>query len=255
MVARTKCICDIDPTYFPFDTQEWQLLIISWGIPMGKITFTSMDKTNNTESFRINSEWDLTGTSVSVDNSQTPTVKYTMIFKRRPLFLLTTLILPTVFMALLNIFVFCLPQHSGERIGFAVTFLLAVVVFMTIAQSLLPATAMPRLSSIYIILMTNFNMSAMIIVSVIVSACFYYKTEHVFVPGLILMIGRWNILCCLCKASNRNGVTDNKDNENNEEEMIWHTVARFWDRLSFIFYLLCFIIGNSIFVNDVIQGT
>lgn len=87
---------------------------------MGKITFTSMDKAINTASFRINSEWDLTGTSVSVDNSQTPTVKYTMIFKRRPLFLLTTLILPTVFMALLNIFVFCLPQPSGERIGFVV---------------------------------------------------------------------------------------------------------------------------------------
>jgi hypothetical protein len=156
-------------------------------------------------------------------------------------------------MALLNIFVFCLPQHSGERIGFAVTFLLAVVVFMTIAQSLLPATAMPRLSAIYIILMTNFMMSVMIVVSVIVSAWFYYQTEDVHVHDLILKIGGWNILSCLCKARNQVGVQDKKCNE--DEKNDWHIVARFWDRLSFIFYLLCFIVTNSICVNDVRQGT
>jgi len=72
-----KFICDIDTTYFPFNTQECQFLIISWGFPMGKITFTPMDKTINTASFRINSEWDLTGTSVSVDNSQIYTDIYT----------------------------------------------------------------------------------------------------------------------------------------------------------------------------------
>ena len=250
-----KFICDIDTTYFPFDIQECQFLIISWGFPMDKITFTSMDKTINTASFRINSEWDLTETSVSVDNSQTPTVKYTMIFKRRPLFLLTTFMLPTVFMALLNIFVFCLPQESGERIGFVVTFLLAVVVFMTIAKSLLPATAMPRLSAIYIILMISFLTSAMIIVSVIVSAWFYYKTEDESIPVWIQRIVQCNIPKCKRTSSKRVGVQykKNKTQENSQNEMKWHDVARFWDRLSFFFYFLCFIGGNSFFVFDVIQ--
>lgn len=104
---------------------------------------------------------------------------------------------------------------------------------MTIAQSLLPATAMPRLSAIYIILMINLMMSAMIVVSVIVSAWFYYKTEDEHVPGWILQIAQWNMLCCKRTSSNRVGVQDKKNkteeysqNENNEE-VIWHTVARF----------------------------
>jgi hypothetical protein len=61
------------------------------------------------------SEWDLIETTVDVDNIKTPVIKYTMIYKRRPVFLLITLILPVVFMALLNICVFFLPQDSGER--------------------------------------------------------------------------------------------------------------------------------------------
>jgi len=104
-----------------------------------------------------------------------PVIKYTMNYKRRPVFLLITLILPAVFMALLNICVFFLPQESGERIGFSVTLLLAVVVFLTIAQGLLPATATPRLSGICILLLINMIMSGMIVVSVIVGAWFYYK--------------------------------------------------------------------------------
>jgi Zn-dependent protease with chaperone function len=112
----------------------------------------------------------------------TPTAKFKFKYTRRPLFLLITLLLPAVFMGLLNIFVFFLPQDSGERIGFAITLLLTVVVYMTIAQELLPATAMPRLSALCVMLMVNLFMSGMIVLSVIVSAWYYYKPDDEQIP-------------------------------------------------------------------------
>jgi hypothetical protein len=38
------------------------------------------------------------------------------------MFLLISIILPVMFISLLNIFVFILPQESGERVGLAITY-------------------------------------------------------------------------------------------------------------------------------------
>jgi Zn-dependent protease with chaperone function len=90
----------------------------------------------------------------------------------------------------------------GERIGFAITLLLTVVVYMTIAQGLLPATAMPRLSALCVMLMVNLFMSGMIVLSVIVSAWYYYKPDDEQIPKWIQTIVRFNFLRRCQTASN-----------------------------------------------------
>jgi hypothetical protein len=50
-------------------------------------------------------------------------------------------------MCILNIFVFLLPADSGERVGYAITVLLAIAVFLTISSDSLPATSNPRISN------------------------------------------------------------------------------------------------------------
>jgi hypothetical protein len=49
--------------------------------------------------------------------------------KRQPMFFVLNLILPVCLMSILNIFVFLLPADSGERVGYAITVLLAIAVF------------------------------------------------------------------------------------------------------------------------------
>jgi hypothetical protein len=112
--------------------------------------------TIDTESYQGNSEWNLFKTKIAEADEG---INFEFHFKRRPMFLVISIILPVMFISLLNIFVFILPQESGERVGFAITSLLSIVVFLTIAQQLLPATALPRLSAICVTLTIDMFMS------------------------------------------------------------------------------------------------
>jgi hypothetical protein len=47
-------------------------------------------------------------------------------------------------MSILNVFVFLLPADSGERVGYAITMLLAIAVFLTISSDSLPAMSNPH---------------------------------------------------------------------------------------------------------------
>ncbi|XP_052095207.1 neuronal acetylcholine receptor subunit alpha-3-like [Mytilus californianus] len=252
-----KFTCDIDITYFPFDTQECTMQIIAWGYSTFDITFYSSLSTVHTSSYSTNSEWELSKTSVNVSNTVTPTVRYTFYFKRRPMFLLMTLIIPVIFLALLNIGVFLLPTESGERFGFSVTLLLAVVVFLTIAQGLLPASAVPRLSAICVTLMINLVMSGLIVGSVIMSSRFYYKTEDEPIPNWMKKIVTYQ-LCCRGK----NQVHDLRNGEKvdhcieyngNAKKITWQDVSKAFDTISLIFYIVAFIAGNLMFIIDVAQ--
>ncbi|VDI05907.1 Hypothetical predicted protein [Mytilus galloprovincialis] len=266
-----KFTCSFDITYFPFDTQQCTLLIVTWGHAAQDITFDSLNSTIQTSLYSINSEWELSNTYVTVDNTGTPKASFTFYFKRRPLFLTMTLILPCVFLVLLNIGVFLLPTDSGERIGFAVTLLLAVVLYLTIAQALLPATALPRLSSICIFLMIDFMMSGLIVGSVILSSRFYFKSEDEPIPNWMKKIVTFQ-LCCRAKNrvhdSQSTGAGRHKDKDEalfrkekvddshrNEKEVTWQDVSKTFDYISLISYMMMFIGSNLMFIIDVVQGT
>ncbi|XP_063419834.1 acetylcholine receptor subunit alpha-1-A-like [Mytilus trossulus] len=266
-----KFTCSFDITYFPFDTQKCTLLIITWGHVAQDIVFNALNSTIQTALYSINSEWELSNTSVTVDTTGTPMTSFTFHFKRRPLYLTMTLILPCVFLVLLNIGVFLLPTESGERIGFAVTLLLAVVLYLTIAQGLLPATALPRISAICVFLMIDFMMSGLIVGSVIVSSRFYFKSEDEPIPNWIKKIVTFQ-LCCRAKnrvhdgQSTGTGRHEDKDealfrkekvddSHRNEKEITWQDVSRSFDYISLISYMMMFIGSNLMFIIDVVQGT
>jgi hypothetical protein len=60
--------------------------------------------------------------------------------------------------------------------------LLSIVVFLTIAQELLPATALPRLSAICVTLTIDMFMSGCIIISVIISSWLYHRSTDKTIP-------------------------------------------------------------------------
>lgn len=64
-----------------------------------------------------------------------------MVIRRRPLFYAVSLLLPSIFLMVMDIVGFYLPPESGERVSFKITLLLGYSVFLIIVSDTLPATA------------------------------------------------------------------------------------------------------------------
>lgn len=64
-----------------------------------------------------------------------------VVIRRRPLFYTVSLLLPSIFLMVMDIVGFYLPPHSGERVSFKITLLLGYSVFLIIVSDTLPATA------------------------------------------------------------------------------------------------------------------
>lgn len=194
---------------------------------------------------------DLENTKVLIDNSIIPSVAFRFSFRRRPVFLVITLLLPAILLALLNIAVFILPQDSGERIGLCITMLLSVVVYLTIAQDLLPASVEPRLSSICIVLMVDLMMSGLILLSVIISCWIFHKP--------VIKIPKW-LQAFTIKCSRKTKISDGNptddvnpiktegivDSKAKPEGVLVSgpDVARVWDHLNMIGYLIMLFAGT-----------
>lgn len=64
-----------------------------------------------------------------------------VVIRRRPLFYTVNLLLPSIFLMVMDIVGFFLPPDSGERVSFKITLLLGYSVFLIIVSDTLPATA------------------------------------------------------------------------------------------------------------------
>jgi hypothetical protein len=254
--------CDIDSSHFPFDSQVCKMDMLSWGHSESTMRFTP--GTIFTDLLASNSKWEIT--NAKIYNATYGALKIAgfnlnFTFKRRSFFFVINLLLPVDFLGFLNIFVFVLPQDSGERIGFCITALLAVVVFLTIAQGLLPSTATPRLASMYELLIQNMSLSGCIVVSVIVGSWIYHRSDDTPIPNWIRKLV--NCVCCKRKTTNggtslneknvvhsldesTNGVTNDVIDQN----LTWKNISNYWDITSFWFYLLWFIVGNVKYFID-----
>ncbi|NXC22539.1 5HT3A protein, partial [Corythaeola cristata] len=68
-------------------------------------------------------------------------MKFYVVIRRRPLFYTVSLLLPSIFLMVMDIVGFYLPPNSGERVSFKITLLLGYSVFLIIVSDTLPATA------------------------------------------------------------------------------------------------------------------
>ncbi|XP_033746999.1 acetylcholine receptor subunit alpha-like [Pecten maximus] len=88
------------------------------------------------------------------------------------------MILPLCMMTAINSFVFILPVDSGERVGFSITNLLSIAVFLTIVTEALPEASMPQISILCYLLLTQMAMSVLIMLLTILSIKIYLSEEE-----------------------------------------------------------------------------
>jgi hypothetical protein len=140
--------CDADITYFPFDRQRCKLTIVTWSFG-SKLAALSKLGTGVNEPRVQSSGWTVMNMYA---NSTVDKIVFTIMLKRKPLTIIINILIPVVLMVTINMFVLLLPIDSGERNGLAVTFLLALTVFLTIVSDSIPDdSSSVSLLSVYIL--------------------------------------------------------------------------------------------------------
>ena len=140
----TKTLCDIQTPAYPFDVHACYISVILWGSIPSEIVLGSPLNTVVTAFYSRNSEWSLTGsTALASSTNQISSISFGLQFSRKSAFLMINIVIPIVFLGLLNPFVFLLPHESGERVTFSVTILLSFAVFLNVIGDNVPKTSSP----------------------------------------------------------------------------------------------------------------
>uniref|UniRef100_A0A3P8WE65 5-hydroxytryptamine receptor 3A n=1 Tax=Cynoglossus semilaevis TaxID=244447 RepID=A0A3P8WE65_CYNSE len=143
--------CTLNIYNFPFDVQKCSLTFQSWLHTINDINITLMrspeELREDKSVFMNQGEWELLHILsnykiFSVDNDDYyAEMKFHVVIRRRPLFYTVNLLLPSIFLMVMDVVGFYLPPDSGERVSFKITLLLGYSVFLIIVSDTLPATA------------------------------------------------------------------------------------------------------------------
>ncbi|CAG2197825.1 unnamed protein product [Mytilus edulis] len=192
--------------------------------------------------------WELIESSVT-KNEDLQDLEFSMTLKRNPMFFVLNLILPICVMITLNMFVFLLPPESGERVGYAVTVLLAIAVFLTISSGNLPATSSPRIPSISLLLFADVVISAVIVLMVILSLRYYHRDDNypvsTFMRGFVNVSRIIRCKVCCCRR---------KQDKYNKDLIKWTDVGKEVDIVCGIFITAVICIVNALYIIDVTVG-
>ncbi|GFN86573.1 acetylcholine receptor subunit alpha [Plakobranchus ocellatus] len=138
--------CQLDLTNYPFDRQTCTIEMMVLNFQGTRLQFIPLRATAGTEYFIENGEWvvqysNVTSRVLNMSNVLTPSLEISFMLERKPEFLVLSILLPIVFLSLLNLLVFLIPVDSGEKISFGITVLLALSVFLSIIASMLPRSS------------------------------------------------------------------------------------------------------------------
>ncbi|XP_067664248.1 acetylcholine receptor subunit alpha-1-A-like [Haliotis asinina] len=140
--AILKTSCPLSIHAFPFDIQECSIYLMAVHYTVEEVELVTGSDKVFVDRFQRSDQWELLDTSLSsIRTGDVDKWHITLTFQRRPLFYILNVLIPIVILSILNVAVFAVPIESGEKLSFAVTVLLSLVVFMTFASELIPKTS------------------------------------------------------------------------------------------------------------------
>ena len=133
----------------------------------------------------MNSAWNVT--AVNVTNREQQFVDFYIRLERHAFFLMLNLIAPILILGVLNLFVFVLPQESGERMSFSITILLSFVVFISFAHQELPDNNISS-CAFNVFLLIQLVESALITLAVTLLSWIHHKPDHHKIPNILIRV-------------------------------------------------------------------
>lgn len=184
-----ETVCNFDVTHFPFDKQTCDIEFIPWIYESSAVDFQQIHSDVDMKFYSENGMWEMLGSEASVVHytkhpSTFAALKYSIKLKRQPGYFILSIFVPVVMLMLLNSVVFILPTDSGERVGYAITCLLALAVFLTLTSDVLPKTSNP-LSILACFLMLLVLVSALICLLTIISLWLCHKDDKTHMPIIL----------------------------------------------------------------------
>ncbi|KAL4240227.1 serotonin-gated cation-selective channel [Mactra antiquata] len=216
--ALIESTCSVDVKGYPFDTQTCSASYVSLGYKIHEVNLTAAIPTVSLMGYQPNALWDLIGSKVTTEAigyGGESEVSFTFFMKRKSAFVVVNIILPIFFLSILNVLVFVLVPESGERMGYCITTLLAIAVYMTIVSDMLPKNSEP-MPVISYKLMVDLLISSLIVLVTILNMRMWNREDNETVPKMLKVL--YKILSCRkCRNSGKNQIhTDN----NNKVEVI-----------------------------------
>ncbi|XP_069131741.1 acetylcholine receptor subunit beta-like [Argopecten irradians] len=191
-----EIMCPADVTYYPFDQQSCTFIFKIYMHSLSEVFVVPTFPYINTDFYSPNSIWDVKSAAFAIaSHGDTQQMKLNIVINRRPMFRVINTIVPFCVLGLLNIMVFLLPAESGERVGFSVTVLLAIAVFMTIVADTLPDTSEPSVPRFCYLLTADLGINMLVTMSTILILKFHHKPQHETIPFWLV-----HIICkCACQ--------------------------------------------------------
>ncbi|XP_060074453.1 neuronal acetylcholine receptor subunit alpha-7-like [Ylistrum balloti] len=214
--------CPADVTYYPFDQQTCPLYFGVYMYTIFDVTLKPLSSGITTIYYFPNSVWHLVNVSSSIHPSlDTEILILTIVLQRRSMFQVINTIVPFSMLGLLNIMVFLLPAESGERVGFSVTILLAIAVFMTIVADTLPGTSEPSFPRLCYLLIAELFINTLVTISTILLLRLHHKPKQQTIPTWL------QYLICFCfKTKNKTQpIEEDIQGISNEDNFIIKTIV------------------------------
>ncbi|XP_069131739.1 acetylcholine receptor subunit beta-like [Argopecten irradians] len=272
-----EIVCPVDVTYYPFDEQKCLFYFRIYMTTLRDVFLETLSSEIDLDHYYPNSLWELKSTNINVITNKLNISQYlilTVILKRRPMFQVINTIVPFCVLGLLNIMVFLLPVESGERVGFSVTVLLAIAVFMTIVADTLPGTSEPSFPRLCYMLVAELGTNALVTICTILLLRLHHKPLHQKIPSWLFYM-TCNEVCINVRSSTEckhntsdtvvhvssglasdineatttptvNGINQSEDTRTKKPEIdnhhmtSWQDVAKFLDIVFFILFIVIF---------------
>lgn len=209
-----ETICSFDVTHFPFDRQNCEILFIPWVYFNDSVGLKQKISDVDMSLYSANGMWEILGTQAAVQyvlpgvsrGEVYAELRYTIEMERRYSYFILTIFMPVIMLLLLNSAVFILPADSGERVGYSITCLLALAVFLTLTADVLPKTSDP-LSLLSCFLMLLVLTSSVICLMTIITLWLHHKDEKSPMPMFLKKF----TYCMLCKGRKTCAKTNEPD--------------------------------------------
>ncbi|XP_061164531.1 acetylcholine receptor subunit beta-like [Saccostrea echinata] len=265
--------CDIDTTFYPFDEQTCVITLTTRGYTANQITLSFDEVPIIRSAYQDNGEWifvkSSTSTSLSYRGNEVfSQLNFIFTLKRRTTFHLLNTVLPMFLLASMVCFVFKLPVDSGEKLGYSLTVLLAIAVYLTLVADNIPTTSTyTSYLSVYLNVMLGIAVASSLLTIFVINIHFTPEEEEVseYIQSLAKFGAQmvcWKHSCCRTTDKSTVDVlpyTDKIDLEsvavNNNCEFAWPEIAKILDAFFFRVYVLLMVILTTAFAVVMAMGS
>lgn len=220
-MIRTSCVFDLEN--FPFDTQTCSYKFGSWLYDKSQIDISNVDNPIDLTNYQSNQEWSIINSEHYIEEKVykccTETFQstfYKITIKRKYGYYVLNIILPTFATSTLMIICLLIPWDSGERISYAVTVMLSIIVFLLILSENLPKTETKPLLSKMLIGLVFFALFIVYSTVFIGIMHDYTKKNSKVAKSIISILDKYNLSC---KKKNSEPDSDSIDSAISEEEI------------------------------------